>query len=837
MAPSEALDEPEEQAPAVHDPSRRLDLAFAALRDLPSGTFAACLGQAGGPTPPPPQTLVEAAGPLVQWLHSEEHPLSYVDPDHHLTVHQAWLRACQGPLRVARETVKTVRPLDPDGATVPGWYDLTVVDLTGVAAVDAVIVVLRAVEAPLVEEPQAELPTRSWFQGTTSFRLRLDMEGNIQGGTHNLEELLGQRLADLIGTPVLALSHPEDRPAAIAQWERLAQRTGIVPPIRLRLKRADDRWIWSEITSWNLIDEDGARTVISDVREVQAEVEAEEAEKRTRLAHDRLVRVLDQVDDVVFVGQIDQGLLYLNAAARRVLGENAVGSRILDQLRPELRDEVTAEIIPLLVRMEPWAGEINVVIDGELRVMETSVSPVQEAHPGDISYGVIMRDVSKDRAREEALAAQARRDPLTDLPNRLALTEHLMALRAAVGSDEPVAICFIDLDNLKIVNDGLGHSAGDRLLKAVGERLLDREARLVARFGGDEFVVVLDAQDQAAVERAAEAILTDVAGVEVPGIHARVTASIGVATRSRSDLDAESVIRDADAAMYVAKNRGRAGIVHFDHAMREVATRRFELEAGLRQALEDGELSLAYQPVLALDGDRISGFEALARWSVASPDEFIPVAEDSGLVVPLGAWALRQALIDAKRLQAVGPHTVELRMGVNVSGHQLLDQRFAHDVLAVADELGVARDHVVLELTESVLIDPRDEIDAVLRTLRDGGISLALDDFGSGYSSVGYLRRYPIDLLKLDNSYTQRLLEDDGTRIIADAVVTMANRLGLRVVAEGVETPEQLAVVRELGITWAQGYLLGRPAPIDDAIATLAQAAPAAAEPPTPAAR
>lgn len=819
MAPPAA---PEDPVPAIHQPGRRLDLAFAALRDLPSGSYVACLGTAGGPTPPPPVTLVDLAGPGARWLQTEDHPLTYVDPEHHLTIHQAWLRACQGPLRVARETVKTVRPFPSEPEETPaGWFDLTVVDLVGVAAVDAVVVVLAAVQSPLVDDRLVDQPVHSWFQGITSFRLRVDLQGIIRDGTHNIEELLGQRPADLIGTPVLDLAHPDDRPAAIDQWQRLAERTGLVPPIRLRLKRADGNWLWSEITSWNLEEDDGSRIVISDVREVQAEVEAKEAERMTRLAHDRLVRVLDQVDDVVFVGQIDKGLLYLNASARRVLGDNAVGARVLERLRPELRDEINAEIMPKLVRMEAWTGEITTLIDGEVRVMETSVSPVQEAHPGDITYGVIMRDVTKDRAREEALAAQARRDPLTDLPNRLALTEHLMASRSASGNNEPVAICFIDLDNLKIVNDGLGHSAGDRLLRAVGERLLDRDARLVARFGGDEFVVVLDAGDEVAVAAAAEAILRDVAAVEVPGIHARVTASIGVATRARSELDAESVIRDADAAMYVAKNRGRAGIVHFDHAMREVAARRFELEAGLRGALENDDLSLAYQPVLALETDRISGFESLARWSVASPTEFIPVAEDSGLVVPLGAWALRQALTDAKRLQAIGPHTVELRMGVNVSGHQLLDKNFAQHVLDTADEIGITRDHVVLELTESVLIDPRDEIDGVLRTLRDGGISLALDDFGSGYSSVGYLRRYPIDLLKLDNSYTQRLLDDDGTRIIADAVVTMANRLGLRVVAEGGETPEQLAVVRELGIAFAQGYLLGHPAPVDDAIATL----------------
>ncbi|MBX3285449.1 MAG: EAL domain-containing protein, partial [Actinobacteria bacterium] len=264
----------------------------------------------------------------------------------------------------------------------------------------------------------------------------------------------------------------------------------------------------------------------------------------------------------------------------------------------------------------------------------------------------------------------------------------------------------------------------------------------------------------------------------------------------------------------------------FDDTMRRAVERRFHLERSLRAALERQDVTVHLQPVVTLATDRTTGFEALARWHQAEPADFIPVAEESGLIGALGHQALHAALAGIARIQRTDPGAEPYGIGVNVSGHQLLDPSFARRVAGALAEHGVAPEHLVLELTETVLIDPGEEVVAVLRNLRDQGISLALDDFGSGFSSLGYLRRYPIDILKLDSTYTQGLLVDQGTRIIAEGIVTMANRLGLRVAAEGVETPEQLEVVRALGFQWAQGHLLGKPASVDE-VATALSSEPA----------
>ncbi len=542
-------------------------------------------------------------------------------------------------------------------------------------------------------------------------------------------------------------------------------------------------------------------------------------------AHDRLLRVVDEVGDMVIIGCLGRGVVYANAAARALFPHDPVGHRLPDLLPDLLRATAENDIIPVLTRLERWTGDFEVPADasggpGPL-VLALTVTPVVQEGTDEVYFGVVMRDVTAERRHAEVLARQAREDPLTGLPNRLALMEHLAHRRDHGAPDAPVSVCFIDLDHLKVVNDGLGHSAGDRLLRAVADRLTERSAALVARFGGDEFVVVHEGLSPDELATEARELLSAIERVHVFGVSTQVSASVGVATVRRDRLDPEAAIRDADAAMYVAKRSGRARVAHFDDSMRATATRRFVLETALRRALAHEDLELHLQPVIDVASGEVSGYEGLARWDAATPCEFIPVAEESGLILALGRWAMRTALASAAQVRDLGPATHDLRFAVNVSSHQLLDRHFAPMVLETLEEFAVPPGAVVLELTESALIDPRDDVDHALRGLRDAGVSLALDDFGSGYSSLGYLRRYPIDILKLDTGYIQGMLVDPSTRIIAEAIVTMAHRLGLRVVAEGVETAEQLALVRELGIDWAQGYLLGHPATVEDVVADL----------------
>lgn len=565
------------------------------------------------------------------------------------------------------------------------------------------------------------------------------------------------------------------------------------------------------VTIWN---HDG-RNVIVSVQDVSEEVHISRA-------HARLIQVVDEVDDVVIVCRVDDTIVYLNHAARRYLGDDAVGRRIKDFMPRSVRSVTEGDIEPRLKGNLGWKGDLEILdLSGGVHTMDTTVRPVVDPSSRELHVGITMRDVTGQRAHERDLARQARHDTLTGLPNRFALMELLEAQRTAGDPDDHLAVFFIDLDNLKIVNDGLGHSAGDRLLVAVaGELQRSAGSDTVARFGGDEFVVVSEGVGPDRALARAQQFLAAVQRAEVRGVSNHVSASIGVATTTRVGSDAESLLRDADAAMYAAKRAGRARCAVFDEPLRQRVSRRFQLEAALRTTIEDDALTVAFQPVVSIDGGAVTGLEALCRWDQGSPADFIPIAEESGLILPLGAQVLAKSLRSVVELRQAHPHLDGMRIGINVSARELDQPDYAERTLDIIRSSGMPMDQVVLELTESVLIDPRDEVDATLGELRDAGVSLALDDFGSGYSSLTYLRRYPLDVLKLDISYTQAMVHDAETRVIVETLIAMANRLGLRVVAEGVETPEQLDLVEKLEVTWAQGYLVGRPAPMADLIAS-----------------
>ena len=332
----------------------------------------------------------------------------------------------------------------------------------------------------------------------------------------------------------------------------------------------------------------------------------------------------------------------------------------------------------------------------------------------------------------------------------------------------------------------------------------------VTRFGGDEFVVVHS--DVGSIDQAtdlATKLLHAIEDVRVPDVPTRLSASVGVAWTPIDDLDPEELIKNADTAMYAAKRRGRGRIARFDHDQREAVTRRFVLETALQQAITNDEIQAYFQPVVSIEDGHIGGFEALARWDLVSPAEFVPTAEESGLIIPLGSRILHRSLDNLVRIddhwrtnlpagsEPTAPATV---VSVNVSGRELLEPSFAQRTL-------------------QALADTLDEVDQTLRTLRDGGVSLVLDDFGTGYSSIAYLRRYPIDGLKLDISYTRALLTHTDTRVIAEIIIELGRRLGLSIVAEGVEEQAQVDVLRELGVPWVQGYLMAHPMAVDDLLA------------------
>jgi diguanylate cyclase (GGDEF)-like protein len=445
--------------------------------------------------------------------------------------------------------------------------------------------------------------------------------------------------------------------------------------------------------------------------------------------------------------------------------------------------------------------------------------------PAVCVHQALAHHVRLRRQTEVLLEHQAYHDPLTGLPNRTLLLERLAeALDTAAREDELVAVLFLDLDNFKLVNDRLGHVAGDQLLVAIAERLQRGvpPGDTVARFGGDEFTLVLGGlRDPGEATRLTEQIGEALeAPFDINGQEAAVTASIGlVVTEPHQVIAPADLLHDADVAMYRAKSRGKARYEFFLPAMGDGARDRADLTADLRRALEQGDLRLDFQPVVNLTTGGITELEALARWEhptrgVIPPATFVPLAEEAGLIGPLGRWAVDAALRQARAWQDVLPDP--MIVAVNLSPRQFQQPGLINDLMSTVLATRVAPRLVALEITESAMLADMDDAVATLRELKELGITLTIDDFGTGYSSLTSLQRLPLDQLKIDRQFVQGLETDPGDAAIVSAIVGLAHTLGLAVVAEGVETPEQAARLRDLGCDLAQGYYFGSPQPAEE---------------------
>jgi diguanylate cyclase (GGDEF)-like protein/PAS domain S-box-containing protein len=442
--------------------------------------------------------------------------------------------------------------------------------------------------------------------------------------------------------------------------------------------------------------------------------------------------------------------------------------------------------------------------------------------PADVDFvqalANILADAIQQRETEDRIRYQALHDPLTDLPNRVLFLDRLGHALTRPGAE--VAVVLLDIDNFKLVNDSLGHSAGDELLRKIAPRLTDalRPGDTIARLGGDEFVVLLEhVADERAAARIAERIVT---AFELPfelsaGEHF-AKASLGIAIATGEEEEPSALIRDADAAMYQAKARGRARFEVFDGAMRARTVKRLSVENDLRRALERDELRVAYQPIVSLKDGSIASVEALLRWShpergLIAPGDFIPVAEESGLIEPIGRWVLNAACAQAAQWHALKPAAPALGIAVNLSVRQFTQRDLEATVAAALAASGIEPSSLCLEITESVLLDEPDTVSETIKGIARHGVRFALDDFGTGYSSLAYLTRLPIDGLKVDRSFVDELGSSARSTAITTAIVRMAQALSIEVVAEGVETQAQLDTVRDLGCELAQGFYFHRP--------------------------
>jgi diguanylate cyclase (GGDEF)-like protein/PAS domain S-box-containing protein len=542
---------------------------------------------------------------------------------------------------------------------------------------------------------------------------------------------------------------------------------------------------------------------------------------------------LNSIGDAVACTDSFGNITYLNVVAERLSGwsrQEALGRPMATVLR--ILDAKSHETIPNPMEMAIQRNRtehlpLNCVLvrrDGKEIPIEDSVSPIHDRE-GQVNGAVIVfHDATASRALELERAHSAEHDFLSGLPNRKLLKERTdFAIALARRHMKKLAVLFLDLDGFKHVNDSLGHSIGDKLLQSVAARLANcvRGTDTVSRMGGDEFVVLLSEVEQAedaaiTAARMLEAV-AEAHTIDEHDIH--VTTSIGVSVYPDDGLDAETLIKCADTAMYQAKENGRQSYQFFETTMNARAVERQLIEQGLRRALERKEFTLYYQPKVDLRTGKITGAEALIRWThpdrgMISPDRFIPVAEASGLIVPIGAWVLREACTRTQSWADLGLPPITI--AVNVSAREFQNKTFSESLFATLFETGMDPRSLVVELTESVLVKQSDTAALILEILRGRGVHVAIDDFGTGYSSLSYLQKFPVDSLKIDQAFVRQIGKPTDNKHIVTAIISMARSLKLRVIAEGVETLEELSFLRAHQCDEAQGYYFSRPVPAEE---------------------
>jgi diguanylate cyclase (GGDEF)-like protein/PAS domain S-box-containing protein len=515
---------------------------------------------------------------------------------------------------------------------------------------------------------------------------------------------------------------------------------------------------------------------------------------------------------------------YHSQAARRIFGDNpesVLGTRWIEVLHEADRAQAAALLADVATHPGATAtGEWRRQAFGGWRYVETLATNLLE-DPGVRGIVLNSRDISERKALEEQLTHQAFHDALTSLANRALFHDRVEhALAKARRTANLLAVLFLDLDNFKTVNDSLGHVAGDQLLRGIARRVNDcvRTGDTVARFGGDEFAILLeDVRDEAEANQVAQRIDQALrAPFHLDGKDVFITASTGIALSTAGAAGADELLRNADVAMYTAKERGKGRHVTFEPDMHAAVMRRLELEADLRRAVEREEFLVYYQPLFDLRSGRMAGTEALVRWhhpekGLVSPADFIPVAEDTGLIVPLGSWVLRQACRDLRDWQRRFPATAPAKINVNLSARQLQQAGLVEEVAAALQESGLAPSHLVLEITESVLMQDAASAVSRLTELKHLGVQLAIDDFGTGYSSLSYLQQFPVDTLKIDKSFVDGVGREPERAALASAIIELGRTLGLKTVAEGIEEPAQAAELTLLGCDVGQGYHFARP--------------------------
>jgi diguanylate cyclase (GGDEF)-like protein/PAS domain S-box-containing protein len=638
-------------------------------------------------------------------------------------------------------------------------------------------------------------------------------------------EMLGYSREELMRMTWAALTHPDDLEENLREYNRIIDGEIESYTIENRFIRKDGKVVYARRTPQAVRKADGSLDYI--VALVEDITGRKLAEQELRIAATAF-----ETEEGIMITDLDQRILRVNRAFTRLTGfsaTDAIGRTPALLHSGRQNAEFYRNLWDSVTRDKYWQGEVwNRRKNGEVYPEWLTITAVADANGQVAHYVGIFSDISLRKASDEKIHQLAFYDTVTGLPNRSLLQDRLFqTINQARRHSGKAAVLFLDLDNFKVLNDSLGHQYGDMLLKGVASRLVEnlREEDTVARQGGDEFVVILPEMGREEdvtliVDKLLEMLS---ASFECNGHQIFISASVGIAVYPRDGEDEAALFRNAESAMYRAKDQGKNRFQFFTPEMNEFAMERHAIENGFRRALEQGEFVLHYQPQVDLQSGQIFSVEALVRWQhpemgLIAPSRFIPVAEETGLIVQLGKWVMQTACLQIKAWHDIG---FDIGVAVNLSIRQFRDNELVETVKEALKISGIEARHLELELTESILIQDTEQVLSLLRELKTLGVQLSIDDFGTGYSSLGYLKRLPLDRIKIDQSFVRDIITDPEDMVIVEAIISMAHSLRLRVIAEGVETLEQQMFLHARKCDEIQGYYFSRPLPGSDITALL----------------
>ncbi len=652
----------------------------------------------------------------------------------------------------------------------------------------------------------------------------------IEFCTPNAMKVLGCTDDELVGTD-MSMLFPDSEKAAFV--DLLDQVIGLAQPLDVELVMqcgADAPARWFRITLNDQTLEEGIEGIVITAQDID---DRHKSEARVLRSEARFRSLVQRSSDIVAICDEDGLVTYISPASKKMLGyepSELIGTSVLEVMSmtalsdtSELRAQLTVGAVEQQQNFEIRTA----AKDGSWRYLNVTATNLLE-DPAVEGFVLNVRDDTERLSLERSLRHQANHDALTKLANRSQFTDGLSDVLAdGSRSNEVIGVMFIDLDDFKTINDALGHAVGDQVLIEVGDRLRRavRMNDMVARFGGDEFAVLLTKMygEHEGLEMAARLLEALAVPIALEGRNVSMNASIGVSFDRQRNIDASELIKQADVAMYASKDKGKGRVSVFNQTMMTSAGGRLDLIDSLREAIDDGQITVHYQPIVNLTNERIVGFEALARWEhptrgMISPAGFIPVAEETGLIGPLGLNVLKTA---AAQLVSWVEGGHDIYVSVNVSARQLQNPSVVKQLSDAVEEAGLEFDRVVLEVTESVFVADKDLVADRLRKLRNKGFRIAIDDFGTGYSSLQYLQQFEFDVLKVDKSFVDRLGTSDDTGLV-QTVVDIARRMGAVTVAEGIESAQQATELRNLNCDLGQGYYYARPMSAEKTDAALA---------------